>query len=181
MAISHTAPVQKFDHLPAWSSALSPFQHSPRRPISAQSTPQHHHAYLPGERPHPARSSDSDDSQPEMPDEYVIRPTSLPGAVSHSLDNLTAYPQGTVIRRDLERHLVELLDRPQFEQFICNTEARYIFRGWMIETSREELGQSSDILPPNVQKLDRFVNESYAAQLADQLKAQSELLLGRSA
>ncbi|KAH9822364.1 PAS domain-containing protein [Melampsora americana] len=108
-------------------------------------------------------------------------PCGVPKLGQDSRENLTSYPLTTVLRKDLEDGILRLLDISQFENFLMNTEARNIFREWLIERNKTDensgSGNDPDPLPSNVIRLDQFVDETIACELSNKLRLHSEALL----
>ncbi|EGG00118.1 uncharacterized protein MELLADRAFT_118111 [Melampsora larici-populina 98AG31] len=103
----------------------------------------------------------------------------VPKLKQDSRENLTSYPLTKVLRKDLEDGILSLLDLSQFENFLMNHEARNTFRKWLIETHQvnHDSGNESSPLPPQVIKLDQYVDETIACELSNKLRFHSKALL----
>lgn len=176
--VTQAAPIQAFDHLPNWSSSMHPFQ-----PVKETEASEIHDdsAHSPEQHSRPRTAPSEDSTAPVSVKPQLVHPFLQPCAVSIPATSLTAYPQVTVIRQDLEEGLVSLLDIKQFNRFLQNSDARTMFRDWMMVRCDRTSVRDGQSVPANVIKLDQWTDETMAADLASKLQSHAQALIGELA
>lgn len=177
--VTRQAPAQTFSHLPHWSTLERPFLPIKQGPPPSAFFREQGLIGTGEETDNPTSEGSVElATESESSCDSPMIPAFPPGAESGTTERLTAYPQENIIRKDLEERLLRLLDINHFEQFLSDSEARKIFRNWLIKTSDEfNFGTSMPVLPANVIKLDQWTDESVAVDLVAKLRAHSEALM----